>query len=123
MLEHCKAHAAGANDADALLGLSVCHVYFILGFTPSPSASVARMERVARNPGFLLIGNACPAFRLRSMRATNRSRLRLQHCVERLRRIGELGDVHWHPLLDQPARWPTLALRVDVGQIGNRGTV
>src|SRR5262245_50304432 len=26
MLEHCMAHTAGTDDADALLGLSVCHI-------------------------------------------------------------------------------------------------
>src|SRR5215831_1735241 len=51
------------------------------------------------------------------------SRLRLQHRVERLRWIGELGGIDRHALLDQPARRAHLALRIDAEHIGDRSAV
>src|SRR5581483_8322438 len=55
--------------------------------------------------------------------ATLRLRLRLQHVVERLARIGELGRIERHAALDQPARRSNVALRVDAHRIGEVGTV
>src|SRR5262245_34860223 len=49
--------------------------------------------------------------------------LRLQHGVEWLRRIGKLGRIDWHALLDQPARRTHLALRVDAEHVGDDSAV